>query len=261
MGINNNEKLYKEKFNVYKNKIKLLDDGDEYILNSIYTNNGKTFLNLTHTICNSEYICDQYKFIKGKNRCQNPSCIHERKRNNILKTTEEFKNEVFKLVGDEYIVLTEYIGKDNNVKFLHKKCGDTFVMSPHNFLNGQRCVHCSYKPTKLEKIIINWLNECKINFTFQKYYDDLKSEKGYPLSYDFFIKDFNKLIEVQGFFHTDKSIKKKLRTEEQYKYRVKCDEIKRSYAKNNNIELLEIWEEDIKNESYKQKLIDFLNKI
>ncbi len=77
----------------------------------------------------------------------------------------------------------------------------------------------------------------------------------------FFIKDFNKLIEVQGFFHTDKSIKKKLRTEEQYKYRVKCDEIKRSYAKNNNIELLEIWEEDIKNGSYKQKLIDFLNKI
>lgn len=46
------------------------------------------------------------------------------------KTTEKFKEEVFELVGNEYIVTSEYTGCKNKVKFIHniKECMNEFDM-------------------------------------------------------------------------------------------------------------------------------------
>lgn len=55
------------------------------------------------------------------------------------KTNEEFKNEVYNLVGNEYTVIGSYSGANEKVKIKHNKCGETFSMTAHNFLNGQRC--------------------------------------------------------------------------------------------------------------------------
>ena len=60
------------------------------------------------------------------------------------KTTEQFKEEVYNLVGSEYTVLSEY--KNNKTKILmkHNKCGSSFYMAPSNFiLQNQRCPMCS----------------------------------------------------------------------------------------------------------------------
>lgn len=59
----------------------------------------------------------------------------------FTKTTEEFKQEVYNLVGNEYEILSEYNGQNNNVEIKHI-CGDEchyFSMTPKVFLRGGRC--------------------------------------------------------------------------------------------------------------------------
>ncbi|EGQ3351235.1 DUF2726 domain-containing protein [Staphylococcus pseudintermedius] len=70
--------------------------------------------------------------------------------NNLRKTTESFKEEVFSLVGGEYTVLGEYKNNKTKIKFRHNKCGSIFEMSPKAFLNGQRCPNERYKNTTLK---------------------------------------------------------------------------------------------------------------
>jgi len=59
------------------------------------------------------------------------------------KTTEEYKNEVFNLVGDEYIVSGEYINDSTKIPMLHKTCGKYYMVAPSNFLKGNRCPYCA----------------------------------------------------------------------------------------------------------------------
>jgi len=72
----------------------------------------------------------------------------------------------------------------------------------------------------------------------QKTFEDLHDKK--KLSYDFYLKDFNLLIEFQGAYH-DGSLIGKMQTEDEFKYQVKHDNMKRNYAKEHNYILKEIW--------------------
>ena len=58
------------------------------------------------------------------------------------KTTKEFKEEVFKLTGDEYTVLGEYIGAHTKILMKHNKCGYEWEVVPSSFLQGHRCPNC-----------------------------------------------------------------------------------------------------------------------
>lgn len=64
-------------------------------------------------------------------------------------TDEEFKAKVYSLVGDEYKVVSSYLGKDKPVTMLHKDCNKTFSVNPASFYKGARCKNCSeyYKTT------------------------------------------------------------------------------------------------------------------
>ena len=59
------------------------------------------------------------------------------------KTTEEFKKEVFNLVGNEYTVLGEYIGTHTKILMKHNKCGFEYEVIPSSFLQGRRCPKCA----------------------------------------------------------------------------------------------------------------------
>lgn len=54
------------------------------------------------------------------------------------KTTEQFKREVFDLVGDEYKVLGEYEKSCIKIKIKHNVCGYEYDVIPNNFLAGNR---------------------------------------------------------------------------------------------------------------------------
>lgn len=59
------------------------------------------------------------------------------------KTTEQFKQEVYDLVGDEYTVASEYVNARTKVNIVHNKCGyKDWWVTPHNFLTGKRCPKC-----------------------------------------------------------------------------------------------------------------------
>lgn len=60
------------------------------------------------------------------------------------KTDAEFKAEVKALVGDEYILVSEYKKNKSKIYILHLKCGNLFQMRPDHFINGERCPYCSY---------------------------------------------------------------------------------------------------------------------
>lgn len=59
-------------------------------------------------------------------------------------TNDQFLNEVYNLVGNEYTVLSKYDGIDTKVEFKHNKCGSKFNMTPYCFLRlGHRCHKCA----------------------------------------------------------------------------------------------------------------------
>ena len=59
------------------------------------------------------------------------------------KTDEEFKQEVFSLVGDEFKFLELYQGAFTKIKVKHSKCGNVYKVTPHDFLRGKRCPYCA----------------------------------------------------------------------------------------------------------------------
>lgn len=58
------------------------------------------------------------------------------------KTDADFKQEVFDLVGDEYVFLDTYVNTNTKIKVKHNKCGNIYEVAPVKFLLGRRCPYC-----------------------------------------------------------------------------------------------------------------------
>ncbi len=114
-------------------------------------------------------------------------------------------------------------------------------------LKGFGCPRCS--ESKGEKKITSYLKSRNIYFDSQKNFDDLVGIGGRHLSYDFFLPEYNLLIEYQGIQHykpTNFGCGKE-HAEERFEIQQEHDKRKREFAKNKNIELLEIWYIDFDN--------------
>ena len=234
--------FFKKHFENYKQK--LFDCvGTEYELINVFKKNKRTYMTLKHVVCENIYDVNVYKFFSSGHRCPNKECNSKRRSLAYMKPISKLKEEIFNLVGDEYELIGEYSGTNNNATFYHKVCKNTFQKTPHNFLAGQRCPHCVF-PTVGEQRIINYLECIKEKYTFQKSYDDLTGINGGLLSYDLFLDDRNILIEYQGQFHDGTAFKN-----DDFKFyrQQEHDKRKRQYAKDHNIKLLEIWYWDFEN--------------
>jgi hypothetical protein len=109
---------------------------NKYILLEEYKNR-RTKILTKHTKCGFVWKTNPETLADGHG-C--PKCGK-----NLKKTTEDFKLEVKKLVGNEYIVLSEYKTNNKLITFKHITCGNIFKMSPKAFLNGQRCPRERYQ--------------------------------------------------------------------------------------------------------------------
>lgn len=58
------------------------------------------------------------------------------------RTHEEFVNELYSLVGNEYTILNKYINSKTKVLLRHEKCGNEYLVTPPSFLSGNRCPYC-----------------------------------------------------------------------------------------------------------------------
>ena len=97
-----------------------------------------------------------------------------------------------------------------------------------------------------EYYIQQFLEYNNINYTREKTFSDCINSKNNKLRFDFFLKDYNILIEFQGCHHYA-PVNKYQRAKTVHKKTVYHDIIKRQYCQNNNICLIEIHYKDINN--------------
>lgn len=127
-------------------------------------------------------------------------------------------------------------------KFICETCGHEWKSSLNNMTySGNWCPNCS--SSKGEKAISDCLRYNNIEYEYEKTFEYLIGIRGGKLSYDFYLPDFNLLIEYQGEQH-ERFVKGFHKTKKDFEIQLEHDRRKREFAKDNGIDLLEIWHYD-----------------
>ena len=108
--------------------------GERYELVETYCGIDKK-IKVLDTFCNTFFYTTPYRLKKNKISC--PKCKH-----NTLKTTAIYKEDVYNLVGSEYLVIGEYTGSKRKILMYHELCNQYFEVTPNAFLKGNRCSNC-----------------------------------------------------------------------------------------------------------------------
>ena len=99
----------------------------------------KTPIRMRHNTCGYEWdTTTPASFIYKNSRC--PECS----KNKSSVTTDEFKQEVYDLVGDEYTVDGEYVNIRTKIPIIHNVCGTRWMVRPNDFKQGSRCPKCAH---------------------------------------------------------------------------------------------------------------------
>ena len=166
---------------------------------------------------------------------------------------EDFLEEYWDWERNNIIKINPWIINKSSKKTIYIKCQinenhESYKVACHNFVLGKRCPVCNI--SKGEYKIKQLLDNKKINYEYEKTYNGLFGINNGSLSYDFYLHDYNLLIEYQGLQHekpVDFQGKGKIYSQKQFKIQQEHDRRKREYAKTNNINLLEIWYWDYDN--------------
>ena len=223
----------------YKKSISLRRSNDELHnqIDDIYGKNQFLLLDrnfsrikVKHLICQNEFEIKQSHFING----QGCKFCNLKKRDFGALTNETFLNRLSGYIND-FEFLNKYVNNRTLVTIKCKKCQNIFQQTPsHIFDRGIYCKSCN--GSRGEQSIERYLKTNDINYIAQYKFKNCKNKQ--PLSFDFYLFDYNICIEYQGIQHY-KAIDYfggKKGHEEQ----VVRDNIKRQYCKDNNITLLEI---------------------
>lgn len=139
---------------------------------------------------------------------------------------------------DMILLDQEYTNSNTPMKYIckhHEEFGVQYMALSNAW--KQHCPHCN--TIKGEDKIARYLLDHNIQFVPHKSYDDLRGVGGGKLSYDFYLPDFNLLIEYQGEQH-ERPIDV-FGGDKQFEVQREHDSRKRKYAQEHHIELLEIW--------------------
>lgn len=121
----------------FKRKISDITE-DEYTVIGNYINT-KTKILIKHNNCGNEYYITPNMFLNGFNRCKECATYY--------RSTNVFKEEVFKKSNGKFEVLSEFNGTKNKCTFKHLECGRTFVNTAGNFIASdyKHCPLCDPK--------------------------------------------------------------------------------------------------------------------
>lgn len=210
--------------------------GKDYILLSEYINTN-TKVSVKHD-CGYIWDVRACDLVTKGFRC--PKC------NNVApKNTKIFKEDVKKLVGNEYTVIGEYKNNKTKLKMRHNciKCNNhEYEVSPNRFLSGDRCPKC--KESRGEKRITEFLNSENIVFKEQVKFKDCVYKKQLAFDFQIFYDDNSFiLIEYDGEQHFKPSFGSKTEN----KVQAERDRVKNEYCKKNNIKLYRIKYTDFDN--------------
>lgn len=207
--------------------------GDEYTPLTEYTTCHNKIL-MKHNICGYEYLVAPNKFTSQGRRC--PKCS-----NQVPLTIDDIRNDIKVLGNDEYELLSnEYKNNLTPLKIRHIKCGNEYMTNYANFkYNENRCPKCRRKISKGEQYIKDFLEENNINFDMYVNFEDFKSDNGKLLEFDFWLEEFNMVIEYDGEQHF-RPFRSSNKEENERKFRnlQKCDKLKNELLEENNINLV-----------------------
>lgn len=142
-------------------------------------------------------------------------------------------------------------------------CGKTFdrVWSTVLAMSNNVCNHCTNThDSSYSTIVEKWLKEHNLRYTKEQTFEDCKNI--FKLPFDFYLKDKETLIEVDGEQHFSPIQFGGISYEEalkNFKGVVERDAIKNNWCKDNNKVLIRISYRDFKNNEYKNKLKMILN--
>lgn len=142
-----------------------------------------------------------------------------------------------------------YCSKEFQQVFHRKKYCSTLCSSRAN-LKTINSTEPKKSGTKPEVLFKQLLEVNKVNFIFQK---NVPWKKGWKKWYDFYLPEFNLLIEIDGTYWHGKEIKTKDLNKQQWKTRLN-DKFKNILAKSRGYKLLRIWSDEINNLNLKEIL-------
>lgn len=172
------------------------------------------------------------------------------------RTKEDLQKELDELHGT--IEILEYDTYMNPITVQCRVCGHIWSSIGPSLTNGRRCPNCNKSLFEIE--VMELLNKWNYINTSQYIYLDCRDKN--PLPFDFYLPEYNILIEVDGEGHY-KPIPYGSMTmeeaEENLRIIQKHDAIKTQYCKDNNIPLIRIpyWER----KNLEQFLIKQLNNV
>lgn len=137
-------------------------------------------------------------------------------------------------------VIGEYRNSHTDVKIKCLLCGRIWTSKPNNIFSKGIICTCQQNTSmsKGEQKIAEILDKYKINYCYQQPFEGLVGVNDGLLSYDFYLPDYNLLIEFQGEQHYKPC--KIFGGEEKFDIQMEHDRRKREYATTNKINILEI---------------------
>ncbi|MFE4142608.1 hypothetical protein ACFX4I_12085 [Peribacillus sp. YIM B13472] len=115
--------------------------GVEYEVLSTYINSNEKVL-MRHNACGDEFPVSPNKFTGKTEFTRCPRCMLIQRGESRMKTTDEFKEDLRILYGDDYTVLGEYKGSKERILVKHNPCGSEFSKAPSDIMT-KNCKRCS----------------------------------------------------------------------------------------------------------------------
>lgn len=170
----------------------------------------------------------------------------------FYQTREDVQNKIDKMNMDISILnYRDY----TDIDVLCKKCGYKWNTTGVNLSQGHGCPSCCF--STLERSVANTLKEWGYGYIPQYIFDDCKDKSCLP--FDFYLYDFNTIIEVDGEQHyhpvnfrgtSDKN------AIDNYLSTIKHDKIKNQYCINNNINIIRLPYWEFEDDTYLYHLFD-----
>lgn len=221
-----------EKLKWTKEKIiKYVEDNGYVFIKFIKFNYSKSTIEIWCGNSNHSHKISTFNDFQQNGRCR--ECGNE---NKIIWTKEKIIDFV-ENNNYNFIEFIKYKGYLSRIKISCGKHG-AYEVDFGNFKNGFRCPYCNMESieSKGEKEVEKILKKFKVKYNKQHTFEDCKYKKYLP--FDFYLPDFNIIIEYDGEYHFEiiehfggfnKFIDTKIR-----------DTIKNIYCKDNNIKLIRI---------------------
>ena len=165
-----------------------------------------------------------------------PECNLEAKSELYRLSPDEVERRITNL-GGKLLNKQDYINcTERNLIIECAYCGTPFITSLVLFTQhgGQMCPNCKDTESIGERKIRIYLESNNIIFEQEKWFSDCRDIK--PLPFDFYLPDYNAVIEFDGEQH----YKQGHFTHSRLSYTQAHDAIKNEYCKNNNIKLIRI---------------------